>query len=141
MTMRNLKLLFSVALITALSGIPPVVLAQEGALEIQNHQGIAFVTGGVGEEERDFLRTVDKDFNLKLMFAIKEGNYLSDVQVSIRDKKGQPVLEAVANGPFFYANLPPGTYTVAVNGPGQSFQQSVQVTGRKQARLNFYWRG
>ncbi len=139
--MRNLKLLFSAALITALSGIPPVVLAQEGALEIQNYQGIAFVTGGVGEEEREFLRTVDRDFNLKLMFAIKEGNYLSDVQVSIRDKKGQPVLEAVANGPFFYAKLPPGTYTVVVNGPGQSFRQSVQVTGRKQARLNFYWRG
>jgi hypothetical protein len=114
--------------------------AEVGTLEIKDYQGVAYVSGGVGEEEREFLRTVEKHFNLKLVFALTRGNYLSDINIDIRDARNLTVLEAVSDGPLFYADLAPGTYKVRVSGPGQSFQRSVRLSRGKRVQLEFYWR-
>ncbi|MEZ5601049.1 MAG: hypothetical protein R3F36_08715 [Candidatus Competibacteraceae bacterium] len=68
------------------------------------------------------------------------GDYLADIKVIIIvDKRGETVLSAVSNGPWFYAQLPPGTYTVEVSTPDQAQRQPVTI-GARQSRLNFYWR-
>ena len=66
-------------------------------IEKQEYQGIPYLSGGVGVDEREAIAAMGKDYSLKLMFAIKGGEYLSDVKVEISDSIGKKVLEAVAD--------------------------------------------
>ena len=140
--MRNSRLLSTGVLVGVLAGAVSVTVTaqQDPGLQIENYQGVSYISGGVGEGEIDYLKTIARDFNLRLMFATQEGKFLADIQVQIRDAKGATVLETVANGPFLYADLMPGTYRVWVSDSSQNFQQAVKVTRGKQARLNFYWK-
>lgn len=102
-------------------------------------QPVPFISGGVGKAERQSLEHIDKAFNLKLVFARGNGEYLSQVKVAIRDSKGAPVLEETANGPWFLADLAPGTYTVTATGFGKRFERTVHVPARGQERELFSW--
>ena len=44
--------------------------------------------------------------------------YLAGVKVTARDANGCIVLADFADGPFLFANLPPGTYRVTAAGVG-----------------------
>ena len=110
-------------------------------LPIQNYRGIRYVSGGVGEGERAELNALSSRFNLRLLFAMQDsGSYVADVQVSIRDQRGGLALVAESKGPWFFADLPPGTYTVEAEAEGQVQRQTVRIGGAAQSRLNFYWR-
>jgi len=109
------------------------------SIEVKTYQGIPYISGGVGEEERDMLRQVEGDYNVKLLFAVKEGNYLSDVNVTIEDSQGKKILAAVSLGPLFYTKLPPGKYKVMAQVRGQTHQQVAEVNQHKQTQLQFYW--
>src|SRR5512146_553785 len=74
---------------------------------------VPFASGGIGLDSQESLKAREKEFNLKLVFTLVEGNYLSDVDVTIRDAAGRNLLEQVADGPFFLARLPAGTYSVS----------------------------
>jgi hypothetical protein len=94
----------------------------------------------VGESERAALRALSDQFNVRLLFAIQEsGKYLADVQITLMDASGRPILDAVARGPWFFAQLPPGAYRVQVQAQNRIQQQTVRVNDSRQARLNFYW--
>ena len=103
------------------------------------YQGIPYISGGAGVEERDQLQTQSREYNVKLTFAIKEGNYLSDIPVTIVDNQGRKVLEAVAEGPLFYTKLPPGTYKVIAQADGKTHEQTVQVNQQRLAQVQFSW--
>lgn len=112
-----------------------------GFLRIQTYQGIRYVSGGVGEGELDEINALSGQFNLRLLFAMQgSGNYLADVQVTIINARGETVLSAPSNGPWFLAQVSPGDYTVEASALEQSQRQTVRVDGSRQARLNFYWR-
>ena len=51
-----------------------LILAAAAAAHAQR---IAYITGGIGLTEREQLKALEKDFNLKLMFTLIEGNYIS----------------------------------------------------------------
>ncbi|MEE4377599.1 MAG: carboxypeptidase-like regulatory domain-containing protein [Candidatus Competibacteraceae bacterium] len=123
-----------------LGAVLTMPLAAQESLQIRDYQGIAYVSGGVGLDEREALATMSGQFNLKLTFAMSTGNYLSDVQVRIMDRSGSQVFEATADGPLLYARLPPGSYTVQVSGFEQDFQRKAQIQANRQTQLAFYWR-
>ncbi|MEA2625146.1 MAG: hypothetical protein QOD06_1191 [Candidatus Binatota bacterium] len=103
--------------------------------------GIAHTSGGVGVEERERLEAESRNYNLKLIFAASaNAPYLSDVGVTIIGPRGDEVLKATSDGPWFYAKLPPGSYTVVANAGGKTLRQTAQVPPSGQARLAFYWR-
>lgn len=77
------------------------------------------------------------DYNLKRIFAVTAGNYLSDVEVQIRDTRGREVLETTSQGPWLFTKLPAGTYHVQVNTLVRSLKQVAQVPSAGQARLSF----
>lgn len=107
---------------------------------VRDYQGIRYVSGGVGQDERDYLKSVQHQFNLGLMFAAAGGAFLSAVQITIQDARGNTVLDAVAEGPYFYAALPPGSYTVTASLDRQSQRKRVNVGAGRSARADFYWR-
>jgi hypothetical protein len=78
-------------------------------------------------------------YTLKLTFADTTGHYLSDIFVVIAEASGAPVLEAVSQGPWFFAKLPPGRYRVRATTLGHSLQQVAQVSATGQTRLTFSW--
>ncbi len=116
-------------------GSPP-----EGSVQVQNDRGIRYVSGGVGEGERAELNALSSEFNLRLLFAMQgSGDYLAEVRVNVLDSRGRVILSAQAQGPWFFAQLPPGMYTVEVGAIDQIQRQTVRV-GTHQSPLSFYWR-
>ncbi len=112
---------------------------------IKNSGDIRYVSGGVGESERSELNALSSQFNLHLLFATQgSGEYLSAVQVNILDTNHGSILSAESKGPWFYAQLPPGDYTVQVTptesrGHGQTQEKTVHLDRSGQAKFDFYW--
>jgi hypothetical protein len=89
---------------------------------------VPYVSGGVGEDALARLKAREKEFNLKLVFTLTEGNYLADVGVSIADASGKALVEHVTDGPVFMARLPAGTYVVAARYSGSAQTRKVSLS-------------
>lgn len=133
----RLKYFFPLWLALLLSLLP--ALAQDG-LQVQEQQGVRYVSGGIGLDEREALRSLERNFNLKLTFAMDTGSYLAGIEVRIADGDGNPVLTAISDGPIFLADLPAGRYTVAVTAEDETQASSVQLDTGGQRELIFRWR-
>ncbi len=105
---------------------------------LQHYEGIPYISGGIGEDEREAMRSISRDYNLKLVFAIKEGNYLADIAVLIKDAEDKTMLDAVSDGPWFFTRLSPGIYTVTATMTGKAKTQKAQIKPTGQSVLQFY---
>ena len=101
--------------------------------------GVKYVTGGVGSEEVDRLKSMEGDFNLKLVFANTSGEYLSDVKVTIVDASGREVLDATAEGPILMAKLPSGGYRVDASFGGHPQSRKITAVARKLVTVDLRW--
>jgi hypothetical protein len=99
---------------------------------------VAMVSGGIGVDQREAMAGAVKNANLKLMFALNTGEYVSDVKVDVADASGRKVIEHAAQGPWAYANLPAGTYTVTASFDGSSQSRKVAV-GKGTKVVDFRW--
>jgi hypothetical protein len=123
----------------------PEVTLPDRSRQIQEDEGIRYVSGGVGEDERTEIEALASQFNLRLMFAKQDsGEYLADVHVSIREEGGDRILDARSEGPLFFAQLPAGDYRVEATPSGMPDRmpqsKTVQIGGSGQSRLDFYWK-
>ena len=101
---------------------------------------VPHISGGVGYDERAHLEAVKSQYNLRLLFAISgAGSYLSGVNVLIQDARGQTTLDTVSNGPWFFAQLPPGAYTLTLDNQGQVQKRSVNILPQRATEENVYW--
>jgi hypothetical protein len=70
------------------------------------------------------------EYNLRLTFARKgSGAYLSQVRVVVRNAQGATVLDTVSAGPWLFARLPQGEYTVEASEEGRSLTQKIVIAG------------
>jgi len=74
-----------------------------------------------------------------LFAQTKRGEFVSDVKVSIKDKAGKTVLEALSDGPMLLARLPAGAYTVSADYDGKTLVRKVNVDAKGVARAGFVW--
>lgn len=100
--------------------------------------GVKYVSGGVGTDSQERLDSRVKEFNLKLVFTLHEGNYLADVGVAIKDAEGRSVVEHLADGPIFLAKLPAGIYTANVSYNGKAQARKIRVGERLRTEY-FRW--
>jgi hypothetical protein len=112
----------------------------DSQLQVKNYDGIPYVSGGFGIEERENLRTLGKNDNLELSFALQNRHYLDGARVLIKDSNGKDILEAVSDGPLFFAELPKGIYTVEATAMGHTEEQIAHVPSKGQAQLYFAWK-
>jgi len=105
----------------------------------QSAGGIAYVSGGIGTESIDRLNVLAADFNLKLVFALKSGGYLSDVRVVIADGKGKTLIDATSEGPWFMTKLPLGAYGIVATSAGKSVKRQVAVGAARLTTVDFRW--
>ena len=106
---------------------------------VKQYEGVPYISGGIGDEELAALRFIGSQYNLKLVFAFKSGEYLADITVQIKDAAGRIVLDAVSDGPYFFTRLTPEKYTVIAAMQGKVVTQKVQVHPKGQSVLYFYW--
>ena len=101
--------------------------------------GLSYVSGGVGDESLQSLRERVSEFNLKLVFAMTSGAYLSNVRVTVADARGKTLVEAISDGPWFLAKLPAGEYRVVASYAGKAIERSVAVDATALKTVDFRW--
>ncbi|NEX19209.1 carboxypeptidase regulatory-like domain-containing protein [Thiorhodococcus mannitoliphagus] len=110
------------------------------AVDLDAATGVPYISGGIGVSGREEMEGVKSKFNLRLLFAVKgSGAYLADVKVRIDDAAGPTLLTAVAQGPWFYADLAPGSYVLTVDNAGQTQSRDIQVPATGAVEQSFYW--
>lgn len=110
-------------------------------LQVKKAGEISYVSGGVGKPEREQLRTLEKDFNLKLVFSAADGKYVASVKIVVSDAKGRKLLEHVADGPFFMARMPAGEYSVAATFAGKTQTRKIGVAANRLHTEHLRWSG
>ncbi len=121
----------------AMQGAPQthcVILKQE------SWNGINYMSGGFGLDQRHTMmqRDITRDYNLKLVFDEKKGDFVADVNVNIMGADHKTILNTNSCGPWFYVKLPTGRYTVTANYNGKRLSQVIEVgTGLKTEILHW----
>jgi hypothetical protein len=118
-----------------------VPIGQSSSLPVSssNTASVPYASGGVGYDERDRMEAAKSQFNLRLMFAVTGGEYLSGVKVRIQDNAGVTLLDATSNGPWFYAQLPSGNYVLTLDNRGKIKTRNVNISAQGATIENFYW--
>jgi hypothetical protein len=116
------------------------VVAEEVKIKPQIQGDVEFVSGGVGEHERSFMQSLQGNYNVHILFAIKgTGEYVSDVKVKIMDGGGITVLDTIAAGPKLFVKLSPGRYKLEAERQGRILQETINVPSKKGTTLSLYW--
>jgi len=113
----------------------------QGALpQARTANGIAYMSGGIGEAEAAAMKEEARHYPLSMVFSARKDNeYLADVHVDIKNKAGKEVLNTVSDGPIMLVKLPAGNYKVAAEVEGKTLQRSVRIPARGDEQLNFHW--
>ena len=138
--MRKSKLFAAVgvAILMSAATLVPVTNAN-GDETVQTAGGVSYVSGGVGTASIDRLSSLTKDFNLKLVFALKSGNYVSDVKVTIANEAGKTLLDTTSEGPWFLTKLPVGNYQIVATFAGNAEKRTIAVGAEKLKTIDFRW--
>lgn len=130
-----MKTLIPALLLAGLLVTPALAQTTAFTLPESRSGDVSYISGGIGDEERNEIRMREADFNLKLLFSERDGSYLTGVDVLLLNTRGETVLETKGAGPFLLARVPAGRYTVklSANGKVQQGKLSVGAKGKKQA--------
>ncbi|WP_241974944.1 carboxypeptidase regulatory-like domain-containing protein [Paraburkholderia sp. BL17N1] len=92
-----------------------------------SQNGVSYITGGVGEDEVQAFRAAAPGYNLRMTFASKTGNYLSDIDVTITSGAGRPILSVRIEGPFLFVRLPAGRHQIGAQTRHITETRKIQV--------------
>lgn len=97
---------------------------------------VAYICGGVAEDEQVALQSEARKYNMSLLFTQgARGEYLSDVDVKLM-RGGKEVASFVADGPRCLVKAPSGTYNVRATYQGRTKTATVS-TGGKNAQMRW----
>lgn len=103
--------------------------------------GIRYLVGGIGSDERETIEKLGTDYNVKFVFAEMSGDYISDVRVVIDDLHGKRLAHIVTNGPWLYVKLPPGSYRVKATYAATPIEiQGLEVSEGERLVRTLHWR-
>lgn len=138
--MKKKLLAFSACLIIAIVAFEYAV-AQFISMDIIKgvEYGIHYATGGISIEERIAMNKINENYNLRLIFALKSGHYLTDIQVDTQNTNGERLLFKESNGPLFLVNLPEGRYTITATHKADTIVRKVNADNRFQT-IMFHWK-
>ena len=107
---------------------------------VQTQNGVNYLSGGIGLDESRAVAAAAKDYSLMLTFATQQsGKYLADIHVMIADKSGEPVLDAVADGPMLLVQLPSGQYKIRAASDDRQVTKTVSISGNRTTKVTLYW--
>ena len=138
---KNIHRLAAVSALVAGLGFASLASAQAPMPQQQMQGSVAYLNGGVGDEEVQYIKQSMKDYSMALVFAraaSPKAEYAADVAVTVKDRKGNTVFEVPAVGPYLLLKLPAGSYAVTATYHGQA--QTRTVSAGKPALVTFEWK-
>ncbi|VVE82537.1 carboxypeptidase regulatory-like domain-containing protein [Pandoraea sputorum] len=109
----------------------------------QQSGAVTYLSGGIGHEQSVAIKDVMHKYPLVLTFvgrtAANGNEYLSDIAVTIADKRGNMILATQSDGPFMLASLPDGRYTVTASYEGVMKKHAVNVSSGSHVHQTFLW--
>jgi hypothetical protein len=98
---------------------------------------ITYISGGIGDEDREALETTKKNYNLIITSAKSSGSFIGETQLIIYNKLGDELLNTSA-GPLFYAHLPNGQYIIEATMGDNSKKKNITIKNNT-VKINFLW--
>lgn len=151
---------------TAMGFLPPEDLSETHELQIASaddivtevnfqkclpHQPVpeevCYISGGISSDEIEQFKSRAKEYLLEIVFVQKADpqdsdrpeEYLAEVQLQIKDSKGNVVVDTMTEGPFFLADLPLGKYQITADHDGVIKTNVVKISAKKHQRIVFLW--
>jgi len=103
---------------------------------------VTYIMGGIGQTEADAIKHAAKYYPLELEFLLKakpKAEYLSNVQVRIKDAHDRMVLNVNADGPYLLAKMPAGKYTISAERNGKVEHRQIEISATDHRRVVFEW--
>jgi hypothetical protein len=126
--------------IEAPSGTPPTSRSAAAAdIPVEQDHGIAYVTGGVGQDEATAMRGLATGYNMRATFTTRSGEYLSGVHVQVLRADGTTAFAATTDGPYLFARLPQGHYRVIASLDGSERSRELYVPSHGGVRFTLVW--
>lgn len=108
-------------------------------LPVNKDRGIAYVTGGVGEDEAAAMRSVASRYSMRARFTMSTGEFVSDVSVRVSKADGKLIFAAISDGPYLYAQVPPGRYVLSATLNGIERSRSFDIPKRGGINVSLMW--
>jgi len=138
----NKRIVLSILAIAAIQGVSGSAVAGDlyTTPVAQTRNGITYLSGGIGESESIAMKEAARDYTLMLTFASQPtGSYLADVEVSIKDISGSPVLESLTGGPILLVQLALGQYRISAVSNGETVDKTVDIGDEHPLRVTLTW--
>ena len=131
---------FFLTLLVVFSGIS-VCSAQFPVTQTQGD--IAYISGGIGEDEAKTIKAESKNWPLSIEFSeylISQDVWVAQVYLRILDSKGKTILETMVDGPMFLGRLPPDNYELFATYEGVTKSRKIQIVNGKTLHISMSWR-
>ena len=105
------------------------------------NSGVQYMNGGIGDDSRREVNQIahERNFNVKLVFAWRTGNFVSDIPVIIDDAEGNKVLALERSDPLLLLRLPPGHYTARAEYNGATVSHAFKAPETGMKVVPFVW--
>ena len=117
---------------TANPALPPV----------QSQGQTEFVTGGIGRDESEVIKKEGRRWPLLLELTQGSGprpEYISDVRIAVKDKSGNTVLDATADGPYMLIRLAPGRYSLDATHESVTLHRDLNLEKGQNRKMTLVW--
>lgn len=105
-----------------------------GAARPHMAEGVAILSGGVGDASKEEMKQAATDYNVRLVFSNRRGEYLADIPYTVTDARKRAVVSGTSDGPLLYLRLPPGRYEISAKIGGNSVTKRIEATAGSRAR-------
>lgn len=104
-----------------------------------------FVSGGIGKDESEAMLQARSSWPLTLELtqstqaAGSTAEYISDVQIIIKDVLGNIVLDTTADGPYLLVNLPAGKYSLDATYNSITLHRNISLQKGSGKKVTLVW--
>lgn len=92
--------------------------------------GIPILSGGVGDASVAEMKEAARNYNVRLVFSNRRGEYVADVPYTITDARRREVASGTSEGPLLYLRLPPGHYEISARIGTTAVKKRVQALAK-----------
>ena len=111
--------------------------------DTQHSEGIAYISGGVGDGESEAILAEAKQWPVLLELSQLEngrGVWIFGAQIKVINKQQKVIFSAQADGPYMLINLTPGDYQILATYQGVEQKRTLIVKADSSQKLNIFWK-
>jgi len=113
------------------------------ALDTEYSEGVAYISGGVGDEESTDILSEAKRWPLMLELSQIEngrGIWIFGATVKLVNSSQKVVFNAQANGPYMLINIEPGEYSLQASYQGVEQKRAISLKAGQSQKLSIFWK-